>query len=98
MLQRWRRNNRGVLYVYIVIIITIFAVGFFSFIIANAVGAFQHAINPDLTVDQWVSSAHFDAFSLAATFVTNLWVLFPAFLIFGLLYWGYIEGQRRQDY
>lgn len=94
MLRKWRSNKQGILYIYIVIIIALFAVGVFSFLLANGVGVLQDAVNPQLEAENWVTTGHFDAFSLAATFVTNLWVFFVVFLVVGLLYWGYIESQR----
>lgn len=96
-LRSLRSNNSGVLYVYLVIIIALFAGGFFAFIMATGIGQIQESINPHLGQDRWSTEQHYTAFSLAATFVTNLWVLFPAVIIFGLAYWGYVEAQRRTD-
>ncbi len=96
-LRSLRSNNSGVLYVYLVIIIAILAVGFFAFIMSTGLGKIQENLNPSLGEDKWSTPQHFEAFNLAATFVSNLWVLFPAVLLFGLAYWGYVEAQRRHD-
>jgi hypothetical protein len=85
------------MYVYIVVILAVFAVGFFIFIMGTAVQGIQEAINPMLNASEWYSVSHFNSFALAATFVTNLWMLFPAFLIFGLLYWGWVYSQKRSN-
>ena len=64
---------------------------------ATGIAEIQTQINPDLASDQWVDTQHFDAFNLGATFVTNMWLFFPAIIILGLMYYGYVEAQRRQD-
>lgn len=92
------RCRSGVLYIYVVIIATIFAVGFFAFLFATILEQVQTAINPQLiNVSRWASSDHAYTFEAAAWFVNNLWVALIAFVIFGLGYWGYTEAQRRKD-
>ena len=90
-------DKSGAVWIYIVLIATLFSVAFFGFLLSSGVQQFQEQINPELNESKWVSSSHFDAFVLAATFVNNLWILFPVILILGLAYWAYTEAQRRTD-
>lgn len=92
-----KTNQSGVLYVYIVIIITLFAAVFFSFLLASGIEQVQIQLNPSLGEEKWHSTQHYETFSLAAWFTNNIWLAFPALIIFGLMYWGYNEAQRRQN-
>lgn len=83
------------MYVYLVVILALFAVAFFSFLLATGVQKVQEVFNPQLGEDQWLTDDHYTAFSYGATFVNNLWLLAPAILIFGLALWGYNYSQRR---
>lgn len=82
------------MYVYMIMILTLCTVGVFIFIMANAVQGIQEAFNPHLDNSSWMDNAHFTAFESAATFVNYIWLLFPAGLVLGLIYWGYVYSQR----
>ena len=94
-LRRFRQNKKGVLYVYLVLIVSLFACVFIYFIYATAIQAVQEAINPLLAESEWLSGEHYTSFFYASTFVNALWTFFIALFIFGLLYWTYIYNQRR---
>ncbi len=96
-MKNLKKDTKAVLAIYIVFIIALIAVGAFAFIFSTAIGQVQSVINPELASSNWATTDHYDAFALAATFVNNLWILFPALLVIGLLYWGYVEAQRRND-
>jgi hypothetical protein len=78
-----------------VLIISIIVAVFFWFFFANVVQALQTALNPSLAEGNWMSTEHYNAFVLAANFVTYLWVFLVAIVIFILAYWVYIYNQRR---
>jgi uncharacterized BrkB/YihY/UPF0761 family membrane protein len=94
-LNRFIRDRRGVLYVYLVLAICLAAGIFFGFLMMNVVEKVQDAINPLIDYDQWATDAHYDTFYLAASFVTNVWTYIIALIVFVLAYWGYTYSQRR---
>jgi uncharacterized membrane protein len=93
-LKSLRRNQQGLIYLYIVLGLALVAGAVFYFVAANIVGTTQETLNPKLGNDTWIDSAHYDAFALAAQTVTNIWNYFIVFLVIGLIYFGYIMSQR----
>lgn len=95
MLSRWRKDKRGILYLYIVLIMALVACGFVWYVIACAVQAVQVGVGSTISSDKWVSNSTYQTFDLANTFVNNFWTYFLVLLVLGLLYYGYIFSQRK---
>jgi hypothetical protein len=85
------------MYIYLVTVLALFAGGFFIFVMATGIQGIQEAFNPSLEESSWMDAGHFSAFNLAANFVTNIWLLFPAILLFGVAYWTYVYAQRQSS-
>jgi hypothetical protein len=78
------------------VILALFVVGFFIFIMMSGVQSIQEAFNPQLEASNWMDTAHFNIFNVAASFVTYIWVFFIVFLVFGLAYWSWVYTQRQR--
>jgi hypothetical protein len=94
--RKFRRNNKGVLYSFLVVIITLVACGFFWFLMANVVQGIQEAVNPSLVESNWIASEIYTAFTYASLFITNFWSFFLVILVLGVSYWIYIYSQRKR--
>lgn len=80
---------------FVVVIMALVIVGAMWFFFANGVQAIQEAFNPSLASDRFATTANWNTFNLANTFMNNLWIFFLVFLVLGLAYYGYNEAQRR---
>ena len=97
MLNRWRRNTKGSLYIYLVIFAVLLVGVGLAFMFQQTMDVLQENVNPMLSEDHWLTSNHYSQFLFATTFVTNIWTYIIAFIIFVLLYWVYIYAQRRSS-
>lgn len=95
MLRKFKRDKRGVLYVYGVLIMALAASLFFGFLLMNVVEKIQDAVNPLLDSEEWASDTHYDMFYYASLFVTNIWTYIMAFIVLIIAYWGYTYSQRK---
>ncbi len=95
MLKRFRRDKRGVLYLYMVIILSLFACAFIWYVMGVCIQAVQEGTAASMASDKWVSNETYATFTLANTFVDNFWVYFLVLFVLGLLYYGYIFSQRK---
>jgi glucan phosphoethanolaminetransferase (alkaline phosphatase superfamily) len=77
------------MYAYAVIIISLIAVGFCWFVFDFAVQTVRAAILPAMPNNTA------SAFTLADTFMVNLWKYMLGFFIFGLILWVIVYAQRR---
>lgn len=93
--MRFLQNKRGVLFVYMVLIIALIAGIFFAFFYMNVIEKVQDTINPLIAEDQWAAATHYSLLYYATLFVTNLWTYIVAIIVFILAYWAYIYSQRR---
>ena len=80
---------------FVVVIMALIIVGATWFFFANGIQAIEQAFNPQLASTNFASTGNWNTFNLANDFVNNIWVFFLAFLVLGLMYYGYIESQRR---
>lgn len=77
-----------------VIIIALIAGCVVAFLLMSVMAEAQEAFNPILEANYVVDEGYYDAFGLAAAFVTNVWTYIVAFIIFIIAYWVYIYSQR----
>jgi hypothetical protein len=70
-------------------------VGAMWFFFSNVVQSIQETFLDSTASDMWATSGNWNSWSLAATLVNNIWKFFLVFLVIGLIYYGYIEAQRR---
>jgi hypothetical protein len=83
------------MYVYLVLILSLFTLIFLAFLFSSMVQSVQESFNPMLGVTSWVTAEHFNVFYLAASLVTNLWTYIIGVIILGLAYWAWIYTQRK---
>ena len=81
---------------FVVVIMALFIVGAMWFFYANAIQAVQEAFNADFASSNFATANNWSTFDLANTFTNNIWIFFLVFLVVGLMYYGYIEAQRRR--
>ena len=96
MLNKWRKNEQGLLMYFVVLVMCVLVVGIMWFFFANAIQTVQESVNPLLGNSSFASQANYNTFNLANTFMNNLWLFFLVFLVLGLAYYGYVEAQRRR--
>jgi hypothetical protein len=87
------KGTRGVMYVYAVLIISVFVLAFFWFAFYAAMLPIQTAIGGAMT--PYANNSTSLAYDLANTFVVNVWVFFLAIAVIALAYWGITYSQRR---
>lgn len=90
-----KANTKGSIYVYLVLIVSLFALIFFALLFSTMIQSVQEGMNPYLDVTSWVDAEHFNTFYLAASLVTNVWTYIIGLIIFGLMYWVWIATQRK---
>lgn len=95
MFKKLNRNKRGVLYVYVVLMVALAAGVFFGFLFMNVIGTLQESINPLVGSEEWATTAHDTVFYYAATFITNIWQYIIVLVVFIVAYWAYIYQQRK---
>ncbi len=95
MLKKLRANNKGLLYVFLVLIISVVALVFLALLFSTMIQGVQEGTNPLLGVSTWVTPEHFNVFYMAATVVTNFWTYVFGIIILGLMYWAWIYTQRK---
>ena len=83
------------MYLFIVLILAIVVLLFFSFYFGSMVQNIQESFNPQLGEENWATEDHFNTFYLAATLITNIWTYIFAFIFFGLVYFSYLYTQRK---
>jgi len=83
-----------VLYVFSVIIVSLFIMAFLWFIMYGPIVAIRTGVVAAMTPYD-VENSTYDSFELADTFVTNLWLYFLVIFVIGLAYWVWIYTQRR---
>jgi len=92
-LRSLRKNKKGVLYVYAVILITLFVMGFFWFAFYSAISITHASIMASMA--QWDNNSTYNTLELADTFLTNLWSLFLVLVCIILAYWVFHYSQQR---
>lgn len=83
------------MYLFLVLILAIVVLLFFSFYFGSMVQNVQESFNPQLGADTWATPEHFNTFYLATTLMTNVWTYIFAFIFFSLMYFAYLYTQRR---
>lgn len=83
------------MYLYLVLLIGLVALVFFSIYFSTVIQYVQEAFNPKLTSTTWVDTEHYNVFYLAAAFLTNVWTYIFVFIFFGLVIYAYRYSQRR---
>lgn len=78
-----------------VLIMAIIVGAVFAFLFMDAIGGVQASLNLAVAEALDASPDYFTTFSLAATFVTNLWTYMVAVIFIILAYWAYIYSQRK---
>lgn len=84
-----------VMYVYAVIIATLFVMGFFWFMFYAGVSLTRASVSNVMV--QYNNNDTYTAFEYADTFMANIWGFFLVIMVLGLLYWAYIYSQRRGE-
>lgn len=82
------------LYVSAVILVSLFVMAFLWFALYAAMSPIQSAIASTMSQYDVANSTHAN-YTLAETFMTNLWAYFLVIFVFGLLYWVWIYSQRK---
>lgn len=70
-------------------------VGAMWFFFSNTIQSIQETFADQTASDMWATTSNWNSYNLATTLMNNLWKFFLVFLVAGLLYYGYIEAQRR---
>ena len=86
-----------ILYVYAVILVTLFVIGLLWLVLYSVVVPFQAAIGSSMSQYD-VANSSYSAFELADTFMSNLWVYLLVLVVIGLSYWIYIYTQHRKEW
>jgi len=77
-----------------VIIVALFIMGFLFTIMYAVIVPLRAAISS--TMNQYdVANSTYTNFTLADTFMNNLWAYFLVFVVLVLLYWVYLYSQRK---
>jgi hypothetical protein len=84
-----------VLYVYGVIIATLFVMAFLWMALYAAITPLRTGILA--SVSQYEDDATYESLTLADTFMSNMWTYFLVIVFFGLLYWVIVYSQRKGD-
>lgn len=92
-MRSFRRNKRGILYIYAVILVTLFVVGFFWFAFYAAMSIARASIMASMA--QYDNNSTYNTLELADTFLTNLWSLFLVVACIILAYWVFHYSQQR---
>lgn len=91
MTKRFCKANKGVLYIYALILVGLFVMGFLWFITWASITNVRTAIN----ISQYQNDTTYQALQLADTFMNNFWTYFLVIFFFGLLYYVLIYAQRK---
>ena len=81
------------LYISAVIIVSLFVMAFLWFGLYAVIQQVGTAVASSMTKYD-VANSTYTNFTLANTFITNVWLYFLVILMFGLLYWVWIYSQR----
>lgn len=81
------------LYIYGVIVVTLFVMAFVWFICFAVITPVRTGITAQMT--QYNSTNTYGNFELADTFMSNLWAYILVITVLGLLYWVYHYSQRK---
>lgn len=81
------------LYTYAVIISVLFVMAFVWLFLNEAVAGIRAGILPNMA--QYENHTNYATFTMADTFVSQLWTLFLLLVIIGLAYWVFIYSQRK---
>jgi len=84
-----------VLYVYAVVLVTLFVMAFLWLVLYAVVVPLQAGIN-SIMAQYDVANSSYQSYELANTFMTNLWAYLLVLVVLGLAYWIYIYSQRRE--
>ena len=95
LFKRYVADRAGLAYLFLILIVGIVALAFFSFYFSSIVENVQHAFNPYLGSGSWVTNEHYNVFYVATGFLTNVWTYIYGFIFFGLIYFSYLYTQRR---
>jgi H+/Cl- antiporter ClcA len=96
MLKNFRQNEKGLLNYFVTAIMALIIVGVMWFFFANGIQKIQEAFNPMFDSTLFASESNFNTFDLANNFVNILIMGFLVFMVLGLIYYGYVESQRRR--
>jgi len=91
----FRPPNTGILYVFSVVLVSLFAMAFLWFVMYAAFTPIRAGITAAMTPYD-VENSTYTSFEYADTFMSNFWAYFLVILILGLAYWAYIYSQRKQ--
>jgi len=83
-----------VLYVSAVVLVSLFIMAFLWFGLYSVMDGINTAAVASITQYDTENSTY-SQFTLANTFMTNLWLFFLVIVVFGLLYWVWIYSQRK---
>lgn len=95
-MKNFRRNEKGLLMYFVVVIMALIIVGAMWFFLAVGIQAVEEAFNPLFDSSNFASEANYNSFDLATVFVNYIILFFLVFLVLGLIYYGYNESQRRR--
>ncbi|MHA2219478.1 MAG: hypothetical protein ACXACY_26510 [Candidatus Hodarchaeales archaeon] len=96
-MDSFKKNKRGVIFVYVVIIVSLISLAFVWFALASVVQRVQEGLNPSLNASAFADTDVYNAFVSASSFITYIWMFFLGLILFGLLYWAYIYSQRKGE-
>ena len=90
-----RKNQSGIIYVFVTILVFLFLVGFIAFTAMAIMLPIGSAIGPVAISYHDSSWPLYNQLSFALTFMTNLWTYFLAVGFFILVLWVYSYSQHR---
>ena len=80
---------------YVEALVILVAVAVLVFLFSSAIQGVQINLNGQLASNNWLTEANWESFNLANTFVNNIWLFFVVFVVFGVLYYGYVTAQKQ---
>lgn len=91
-----RPQPTRIIYVFGVLIVSLFIMGFLWFIMYAVITPIQASIATSMSPYD-VANSTYANYELADTFMTNLWAYMLVFVVFILLYWVYLYSQRKGE-
>lgn len=92
--RRILRQKKGQVYTYAVFIIGVFIFAFLWIVLWANVDPIGSSVDSHMTQYN-VANSSYDAYTLASTFMSNLWLFLLVIAIGILLIWGFHYSQRK---